>query len=191
MHWIFHWEPISSCAQKATWSYYKHHNTLKLLVGIAPCRAFTFISKLWSGSTSDRKILQESGLIDHLEKGDHLMADRGFNIRDLLTRRGVRLNILPLSKGRFANSTYHTSKKELPLLTRPELLSLTQSPQTQATPLFTFPAANVHYYLLLPVELLVILPLFSFLTFQFFFLFCCFTGKQLSRKARATTSSLA
>lgn len=119
-------KPTSPCAQKATWSDYKHHNTLKLLVGIAPCGAFTFISKLWSGSTSDRKIVQESGLIDLLEKGDHLMADRGFNIRDLLTRRGVKLNIPPFSKGRFANSTYHTSKKakeELSLLTNPEPLS--------------------------------------------------------------------
>ena len=107
-------KPTSPCAQKATWSDYKHHNTLKLLVGIAPCGAFIFISKLWSGSTSDRKIVQESGLIDLLEKGDHLMADRGFNIRDLLTRRGVKLNIPPFSKGRFADSTYHTSQKNFP-----------------------------------------------------------------------------
>ena len=118
-------KPTSPCAQKATWSDYKHHNTLKLLVGIAPCGAFTFISKLWSGSTSDRKIVQESGLIDLLEKGDNLMADRGFNIRDLLIRRGVKLNIPPFSKVRFANSTYHTSKKakeELSLLTNPQPL---------------------------------------------------------------------
>ena len=148
--------PTSPCVQKATWSDYKHHNTLKLLVGTVPCGAFTFISKLWSGSTSDPKIVQESGLIDLLEKGDHLMADRGFNIRDLQTRRGVKLNIPAFSKGRFANSTYHTSKKskeELSLLTNPEPLSA----QTQATTLFTFPAANVHYYLL---HLFVILPLF-------------------------------
>ena len=49
-----------------------------------------------------KTIVQESGLIDLLEKGDHLMADRGFNIGDL-TRRGVKLNIPPFSKGRFAN----------------------------------------------------------------------------------------
>lgn len=49
----------SPCAREATWSDYKHHNTLKVLVGIAPCAAFTFISKLWSGSTSDREIVQE------------------------------------------------------------------------------------------------------------------------------------
>ena len=98
---LFIEKPTSPCAQRATWSDYKHHNTLKLLVGIAPNGAFTFISKLWSGSTSDRKIVQESGLIDLLKEGDHVMADRGFNIRDLLTRRGVKLNIPPFSKGKF------------------------------------------------------------------------------------------
>ena len=97
---FFNERPTSPCAQKATWSDYKHHNTVKLLVGIAPCGAFTFISKLWSGGTSDRKIVQEIGLIDLLEKGDHLMTDREFNIRDLLTRRGVKLNIPPFSKSR-------------------------------------------------------------------------------------------
>ena len=92
-------KPTSPCEQKATWSDYKHHNTVKLLVGIAPNGTFTFISKLWSGSTSDRKIVQESGLIDFLQEGDHVMADRGFNIRDLLTRPGVKLNIPLFSKG--------------------------------------------------------------------------------------------
>ena len=37
------------------------------------------------GSTSDRRVTQESGLIDLLEEGDQVMADRGFTIRDLLT----------------------------------------------------------------------------------------------------------
>ena len=92
-------KPTSPCTQKATWSDYKHHNTVKLLVGIAPNGALTFISELWSGSTSDRKIVQESGLIDLLQEGDHVVADRGFNIRNLLTRRGVNSNIPPFSKG--------------------------------------------------------------------------------------------
>lgn len=92
-------KPTSPSAQKATWSEYKHHNTMKLLVGIAPCGSFTFVSKLWSGSTSDRKITQESGLIELLEDGDNVMADRGFNVRDLLTRKGVELNMPPHSKG--------------------------------------------------------------------------------------------
>ncbi|KAL9986830.1 hypothetical protein ACROYT_G001034 [Oculina patagonica] len=93
-------KPSSPSAQKATWSDYKHHNTVKLLVGITPSGAFSFISRLWSRSTSDRRVTQESGLIDILEKGDEVMADRGFTIRDLLTKRGVKLNMPPFTKGK-------------------------------------------------------------------------------------------
>ena len=68
-------KPSSPSAQNAT-----------LLVGITPSGAFSFISKLWAGTTSDRRVTQESGLIDLLEEGDQVMADRGFTIRDLLTK---------------------------------------------------------------------------------------------------------
>ena len=37
-------KPSSPSAQKATWSDYKHHNTVKLLVGITPSGAFPFVS---------------------------------------------------------------------------------------------------------------------------------------------------
>ena len=68
---LFIEKPTSPCAQNATWSDYKHHNTVKLMVGIAPNGAFTFISKLWSGSIIDRKIDQEIGLTDFLQEGCH------------------------------------------------------------------------------------------------------------------------
>ena len=38
----------------------------------------------------------KSGLIDLLEPGDSVMADRGFTIRDILDIRGVGLNIPPI-----------------------------------------------------------------------------------------------
>ena len=82
-------KPTSPHAQKATWSEYKQHNTIKTLVGITPNGYFSFLSKFWSGNTSDRKITQECGIIDMLEEGDAVMADRGFNIRDLLTKKKV------------------------------------------------------------------------------------------------------
>lgn len=95
---VFIDKPTSPFAQRATWSEYKEHNTIKALVGITPSGYFSFLSKFWTGSTSDRKITQESQLIDLLEEGDSVMADRGFNIRDMLTKKKVYLNIPPFSK---------------------------------------------------------------------------------------------
>ena len=43
---IFLQKPTSPSAQRATWSNYKQHNTMKALVGISPTGYFTFVSKL-------------------------------------------------------------------------------------------------------------------------------------------------
>ncbi|XP_028516757.1 uncharacterized protein LOC114575646 [Exaiptasia diaphana] len=91
-------KPSSPYAQKATWSEYKEHNTIKTLVGITPNGYFSFMSKFWTGNTSDCKITQESGLVDLLEAGDVVMADKGFNIKDILTKKEVYLNIPPFAK---------------------------------------------------------------------------------------------
>ena len=86
-------KPTSPYAQRATWSQYKEHNTIKALVGITPSGYFSFLSKFWTGSTSDRKITQESHLVDLLEEGESVMADIGFNIRDMLTKKKVHLKV--------------------------------------------------------------------------------------------------
>ena len=67
-------------------------------MGITPSGYFSFLSEFWTGSTSDRRITQESGMVGLLEEGDAVMADRGFNIRDILTKKKVYLNIPPFSK---------------------------------------------------------------------------------------------
>ncbi len=63
-----------------TFSSYKNHITFKALVGISPGGIVTFVSKLFPGSLSDKKLVVKSGLIDLLERGDSIMADRGFDI---------------------------------------------------------------------------------------------------------------
>ena len=53
-------KPFRPRAQRATWSNYKHANTAKLLVGIMPSGAFTFVSKVYSGSISDLAIVEKT-----------------------------------------------------------------------------------------------------------------------------------
>ena len=98
-------KPTTPSAQRATWSNYKQHNTIKALVGISPDGMFTFVPKLWTGNSSERHITQQSGLLDLLEPGDSIMADKGFNIRDLATKKRVLLNVPPLCKGMWGNVT--------------------------------------------------------------------------------------
>ena len=78
-------KPSSLKAQNSTWSEYKHHNTFKVLVGVAPNGLVTFISSVLGGHTSDRHIVQEDGhlFIPKLETGDIILADKGFTVGDL------------------------------------------------------------------------------------------------------------
>ena len=76
-------------------SNYKHHTTLKGLIGISSGGAITFISQLYTGSISDREIVVRSGLLDlPFSEGDSVMADKSFTVEDLLPL-GVSLNIPP------------------------------------------------------------------------------------------------
>ena len=92
---IFIQKPENPSAQQLTFSSYKNHNTLKALIGISPSGAVSFISDLFGGNISDKELTARCGLLDYLEEGDAVMADRGFNIHDLLEDKGVTLNIPP------------------------------------------------------------------------------------------------
>lgn len=100
---IFVEVPSSMLAQSQTLSNYKHHNTFKVLVGFSPNGQMIFVSKLWGGRVSDKFITEKSGLVQYLKPGDNAMADRGFEITDILPP-GVGLNIPPF-KGTRAQLT--------------------------------------------------------------------------------------
>ena len=97
---IFIQTPRSLDAQRATYSSYKSHNTFKFLLGIAPSGQITFLSALYVGSISDREIVKRSGFLRLIEWKDHVMADRGFTIRDLLLRKNAYLNMPAFSNGK-------------------------------------------------------------------------------------------
>lgn len=80
------------------YSDYKSHMTYKALVGISPNGVVTFVSDCWTGSISDKSLTVKSGLLDLLEEGDAIMADKGFTISDLTTPRGIELIIPPFKK---------------------------------------------------------------------------------------------
>jgi len=92
--------PSLPTSQRITWSSYKSHNTFKSLVATTPRGSFCFVSSLWTGSASDRRLVEDSGFLDFIEHGDDVMADRGFLIRDLLALRGATLNIPPFAHGK-------------------------------------------------------------------------------------------
>ena len=63
-------------------------------------RPVSHLCQLYYGSLSDREIVERSGLLDPkmFDNGDEIMADKGFKIRDLTDKIGVKLN-LPIFLG--------------------------------------------------------------------------------------------
>ena len=85
--------PSGLTGRKQLFSNYKHHNTAKFLVGIAPSGAIIYVSNMWGGRASDQLITRECGLLDLLKPGQTLMADRGFALEEDCTERGIKLLI--------------------------------------------------------------------------------------------------
>ena len=97
---IFIGRPNHLTARAITWSNYKHHNTVKVLVAISPTGAVSFISKAYGERTSDKVITQRSGFLDLIEHGDLILADRGFLITEELAAKGAQLAIPAFTKGK-------------------------------------------------------------------------------------------
>lgn len=92
---IFIQTPSSLDVQSMCWSEYKHHTTIKFLLGISPRGLITFVSKAYGGRASDKFIVEDSNFLDNLEPYDQVLADRGFKILELLMRVQASLAIPP------------------------------------------------------------------------------------------------
>ena len=54
--------------QAYTWSDYKHHNTIKILLGISPNSFNTFSLDCYGGRASDKDITKKSSFNDLVER---------------------------------------------------------------------------------------------------------------------------
>lgn len=93
-------KPGNPVSQQASWSSYKHSNTLKVLVGATPGGLLSYCSPAYAGSISDRQTVERSDLLKNCEPGDSILADRGYNIQDMFIGKDISLNIPPFLKGR-------------------------------------------------------------------------------------------
>ena len=99
---VFIETPSDLHMQSSTWSQYKHHNTVKFLVACTPNGAICFISPVYVGSISDKELTCNSGFLTTLQDkpGISIMADRGFTIKDVLSKLNIGLNIPPFLEKR-------------------------------------------------------------------------------------------
>ena len=97
---IFLERPSSLLARAQTYSQYKHHNTVKILMAISPTGAIIFLSKCWGGRVSDKYLTANCGFYNYLIPGDLVLAGRGFNIADDLALHGASLALPSFTKGK-------------------------------------------------------------------------------------------
>ena len=97
---IFTDRPSSFIARGLTWSNYKHHNTVKLLIGITPQGVIRFLSNAWGGRVSDKHLTENCGLLNKLLPGDIVLADMGFDIADSVGFYQATLKIPAFTRGK-------------------------------------------------------------------------------------------
>lgn len=111
---VFIERPSDLLARAQVWSNYKHHTTLKFLMGITPQGTVSFVSKCAGGRMSDKEITETCGLLRHLLPGkiyagrydgiihvadDLVLADRGFTCNEKARMVLAEVKTPPFTKG--------------------------------------------------------------------------------------------
>ncbi|XP_055509316.1 uncharacterized protein LOC129707898 isoform X1 [Leucoraja erinacea] len=107
---VFCDRPTSLDARTQTLLNYKHHNTIKFVLGIAPSGAISFVSAALEDSGTDNTITLSSNFFDHLLPGDVIFADRGFDMKDCAGFYGCEAEILAITSGKAELSALDVEK---------------------------------------------------------------------------------
>lgn len=97
---IFIERPSNLLARAQMWSSYKHHNTVRFLIGISPQGLVTYISSAWGRRASDKTITEQCGILRKLLPGDLVLADRGFDIGDSVGSFAATIQVPAFTKGK-------------------------------------------------------------------------------------------
>ena len=97
---IFIEKPTNLLARAQTYSNYKNHNTIKILIGITPQGTISYVSEAWGGRTSDKYLTENCGFLEYLIPGDMVMAYRGFTISESVGLKHAKLVIPAFTKGK-------------------------------------------------------------------------------------------
>ncbi|XP_002731860.1 uncharacterized protein LOC100372863, partial [Saccoglossus kowalevskii] len=97
---VFIDRPSNLMARAQTWSSYKHHNTVKFLIGISPQGVISYISKAWGGRVSDKHLTENCGFLDNILPGDLVLADRGFDLSDTLGLMCAQIKVPTFMRGK-------------------------------------------------------------------------------------------
>ena len=107
---VFCQRPSTLKARAQTWSNYKHYNTVDFLIGIAPQGVISCISEAWGGRVSDVCFTDSSGLLERLQEGDVILADRGFNIQESASMFHAEVEIPPFIRGKNSSAGWKRQK---------------------------------------------------------------------------------
>ena len=97
---VFIERPSNLLARACTWSAYKHHNTVKLLISITPQGVVSYISDAWGGRVSDKYLTEHCCILNNILPGDIVLADRGFDISDFVAMQQAKLHLPAFTKGK-------------------------------------------------------------------------------------------
>lgn len=106
-------KPSSTRAQKEIFSPYKNNTTAKCLVGIDANGVIAYYSRVYAGRTSDKKMIMHCGILELLQPGDVIMADRGFDIAAEMESLGIGVVIPDFLTGKvqFSHEELQHSEK--------------------------------------------------------------------------------